>query len=198
MSTTGQGASPVDLTGLLQAWSGGDDSALERLTPVVYAELHRLAHLQMAGERQGHVLQPSALVNEAFVRLMGAGNTTWANRSHFYAASARLMRQILVDFARHDSAQKRGARAEHVDLEGEFDLAQPRPAFSPEQMLAIDHALSQLEQLDKRQASIVELRFFGGLDTEEIAAFLNISVRTVAREWRLARAFLYRALGYQP
>jgi RNA polymerase sigma-70 factor (ECF subfamily) len=195
---TDQGLAAADLTGLLQAWSGGDASALERLTPIVYSELHRLAHLQMAGERQGHVLQPSALVNEAFVRLMGSGGVAWANRYHFYAASARLMRQILVDFARAEETRKRGGRAEHANVADVDKLSRPKPAIPPEHLMAIDEALNQLEKLDERQAKVVELRFFGGLENGEIAGVLGINERTVLREWRLARAFLFQSLGSSP
>jgi RNA polymerase sigma factor (TIGR02999 family) len=183
------------LTALLQAWSLGDASALERLTPYVYSELHRLAHLQMAGERPGHVLQPSALVNEAFVRLMGSEGVEWASRRHFFAAASRLMRQVLVDFARAEEAQKRGGRAVQTKVYEIDELSRPRPSISLEHVLAIDESLRQLESLDARQAQVVELRFFGGLENGEIAALLGISERTVMREWRLARAFLFHTLG---
>jgi RNA polymerase sigma-70 factor (ECF subfamily) len=195
---TGQGPAAGDLTGLLQAWSGGDASALERLTPIVYSELHRLAHLQMAGERHGHVLQPSALVNEAFVRLMGSGRVAWANRYHFYAASARLMRQILVDFARAEETRKRGGRTGHANVADVDNLSMPKPAIPPEHLMAVDEALNQLEKLDERQAKVVELRFFGGMENGEIAGVLGVTERTVLREWRLARAFLFQSLGSSP
>jgi RNA polymerase sigma factor (TIGR02999 family) len=192
------GAAAPGLTALLQAWNLGDASALDQLTPIVYSELHRLAHLQMAGERRGHLLQPSALVNEAFLRLMGSSGTAWANRRQFFAASARLMRHVLVDFARAEETQKRGGRS--VQTKGfEIDeLSQPRPSVSLENMIAIDEALTRLEALDQRQAHVVELRFFGGLGHLEIAGLLDISERTVMREWRLARAFLYQSLGSKP
>ena len=192
------GATAPGLTALLQAWSLGDASALERLTPIVYSELHRLAHRQMAGERPGHVLQPSALVNEAFVRLMGSGGSAWANRRQFFAASARLMRQVLVDFARAEETQKRGGRSIQAKCFEIDELSQPRPSVSLENMIAIDGALTRLETLDQRQAQVVELRFFGGLEYLEIAGLLDISERTVIREWRLARAFLYQSLGSKP
>ncbi|HLK64165.1 MAG TPA: ECF-type sigma factor [Bryobacteraceae bacterium] len=186
------------LTALLQAWSFGDTSALERLTPIVYSELHRLAHLQMAGERPGHVLQPSALVNEAFVRLMGSGGGGWENRRQFFAAAARLMRQVLVDFARAEEARKRGGRDAQVKVFELDELSKPQPSVSLEYMIAIDEALTRLEALDRTQAQVVELRFFGGLENGEIARILAISERTVLREWRLARAFLFHSLSAQP
>lgn len=186
------------LTALLQAWSLGDPSALERLTPIVYSELHRLAHYQMAGERVGHVLQPSALVNEAFIRLLGVGGPEWANRRQFFAAAARLMRQVLVDFARAEGAQKRGGRDAHVNVFEMDGLSKSGPSISLEHIIDIDQALTQLETLNQRQCQVVELRFFGGLENEEIAGVLNISERTVMREWRMARAFLYKSLGSQP
>ena len=192
------GAAAPGLTALLQAWSLGDASALEQLTPIVYSELHRLAHRQMAGERQGHVLQPSALVNEAFLRLMGGGGAAWANRHQFFAASARLMRHVLVDFARAEETQKRGGRSAKVQAFEIDELSQPRPSVSLENIIAIDEALTRLETLDQRQAQVVELRFFGGLEYVEIATLLDISERTVMRDWRLARAFLYQSLGSTP
>ena len=194
----GHEAALPGLTALLQAWSLGDASALERLTPIVYSELHRLAHLQMAGERPGHVLQPSALVNEAFVRLMGSGGSQWENRRQFFAAAARLMRQVLVDFARAEEAGKRGGRDAQVKVFEMDELSKPRPAVSLEYMIAIDEALTRLEALDRTQAQVVELRFFGGLENEEIARMLAISERTVLRQWRLARAFLFHSLRSKP
>jgi RNA polymerase sigma factor (TIGR02999 family) len=191
----GREAAAPGLTALLQAWSLGDASALERLTPIVYSELHRLAHLQMARERPGHVLQPSALVNEAFVRLMGSGDGQWENRRQFFAAAARLMRQVLVDFARAEEARKRGGRDAQVKVFEMDELSKPQPSVSLEYMIAIDEALTRLEALDRTQAQVVELRFFGGLENGEIARMLSISERTVLREWRLARAFLFHSLS---
>ena len=176
----GREATAPGLTALLQAWSLGDASALERLTPIVYSELHRLAHLQMAGERLGHVLQPSALVNEAFVRLMGTGGGEWENRRQFFAAAARLMRQVLVDFARAEEARKRGGRDAQVKVFDMDELSKPQPSVSLEYMIAIDEALTRLEALDQTQAQVVELRFFGGLENAEIARMLAISERTRA------------------
>ena len=197
MNNGGEAMAP-GVTALLHAWSLGDASALERLTPIVYSELHRLAHLQMAGERPGHVLQPSALVNEAFVRLMGSGGSEWENRRQFFAAAARLMRQVLVDFARAEEAGKRGGRDAQAKVFDMDELSTPQPFVSLEDMIAIDEALTRLEALDRTQAQVVELRFFGGLENGEIARVLAISERTVLREWRLARAFLFHSLSAQP
>ncbi len=184
--------SPADLTRMLQAWSGGDASALERLTPAVYAELHRIARRNLAGEREGHLLQPSALVNEAFLRLMGDAPVEWESRTQFFAFSARLMRQILIDFARAQETVKRGRRSPHVDL----SLAGNVPAgqSDPVNFLDLDKALHELAQLDPRQAQLVELRYFGGLDNLEIASVLGVSEPTVVRDWRVARAWLYDRL----
>jgi RNA polymerase sigma-70 factor (ECF subfamily) len=184
--------SSVELTRMLKAWSDGDQSALDRLTPVVYAELHRLARRNLAGEREGHLLQPSALVNEAFVRLLGGAPVEWASRTHFFAVSARLMRQILIDFARAQDTGKRGHRTPHVDLSDVKDL--PREAQIPVDLIDLDAALDELSRLDARQAQVVELRYFGGLENAEIAGALGISEPTVVRDWRVARAWLYARL----
>ncbi len=183
------------MTRLLRSWSEGDESALHRLTPVVYAELHRLARRNMVREREGHLLQPSALVNEAFVRLVAAEPIEWANRAQFFAFSARLMRQILVDFARRQEAQKRGRRITHIAL-SEIQQSSSENT-SPVAFLDLDAALVALQQLDTRQAQVVELRFFGGLENAEIASVLGISEPTVIRDWRIARAFLYDRLQPQ-
>ena len=184
-----------DVTGLLRAWNGGDASALERLAPMVYAELHNLARRQMARERDGHILQPSALVNEAFIRMIGNQPVEWANRAQFYAVSARMMRQVLIEFARAQQTEKRGNRADHVALDaaGQF-AADTGASVSTEDVLAVDEALTRLAQLDARQAQVVELRFFGGLDNTEIASVLGVSEQTVIRAWRVARAWLFDAL----
>jgi RNA polymerase sigma factor (TIGR02999 family) len=146
----------------------------------------------MAGEREGHLLQPSALVNEAFVRLIGGQKVEWASRAHFFAVSSRLMRQILIDFARAQETGKRGHRAPHVDLSGIHDLPGETPNLID--LLDLDDALSELSQLDPRQAQVVELRYFGGLENPEIAAVLGISEPTVVRDWRVARAWLFARL----
>ena len=174
---------------MLKAWSDGDAAALDRLTPIVYAELHRIARRNLAGEREGHLLQPSALVNEAFVRLLGGAPVEWASRAHFFAVSARLMRQILIDFARAQDTGKRGNRTPHVGLSDIRSLL--RTAASPVDFIDLDAALRDLSKLDPRQAQVVELRYFGGLENAEIAAVLGISEPTVVRDWRVARAWLY-------
>jgi RNA polymerase sigma factor (TIGR02999 family) len=177
---------------MLQAWRAGDPSVLERLTPIVYAELHRIARRNLAGEREGHLLQPTALVNEAFVRLLGEAPVEWASRAHFFGFSARLMRQILIDFARAQDTGKRGRRSPHLGLSAAGDLAANQS--DPVDLIDLDHALEDLAQLDARQAQIVELRYFGGLENAEIAAVLGISEPTVVRDWRVARAWLYDRL----
>jgi RNA polymerase sigma factor (TIGR02999 family) len=177
---------------MLKAWSTGDAQALEQLTPVVYAELHRLARLNMAREREGHLLQPSALVNEAFVRLIGGAPVEWESRNHFFAVSARLMRQILIDFARAEATGKRGHGAPHVDLAEVHDT--PGPVPQPVDFLDLDAALNALSQLAPRQAQVVELRYFGGLENVEIAGILGTSEPTVVRDWRAARAWLFARL----
>jgi len=179
-----------DLTGLLKAWRGGDTAALEALLPLVYAELRRLAHRYMAGERRGHTLQTTALVNEAYVRLVDAERIDWQDRAHFFAVSARLMRQVLIQHARARQADKRGGDAVRV----EFDEASfPSPGRDAD-LIALDEALDRLARVDPREARIVELRFFAGLGEEEAAHVLGISDRTVRREWDHARAWLLREL----
>jgi RNA polymerase sigma factor (TIGR02999 family) len=184
--------SSVELTRMLQAWRDGDTSVLDRLTPIVYAELHRIARRNLAGEREGHLLQPTALVNEAFVRLLGEAPVEWAGRAHFFAFSARLMRQILIDFARAQDTGKRGHRSPHVGLSAAGDV--PASQADLVDLIDLDHALDELAQLDARQAKLVELRYFGGLENAEIAAVLGISEPTVVRAWRVARAWLYDRL----
>jgi RNA polymerase sigma factor (TIGR02999 family) len=188
---SGKSAS-VELTRMLNAWSGGDQSALEQLTPMVYAELHRLAGRNMARERDGHLLQPSALVNEAFLRLLGGAPVEWASRAHFFAVSARLMRQILIDFARAQETDKRGHRSPHADLSDVVELVYGDAP--PVDILDLDVALEELARLDARQAKVVELRYFGGLENTEIASVLGVSEPTVVRDWRVARAWLYDRL----
>lgn len=179
------------LTELLQAWGRGDASALEQLTPAVYSELYRLARLRMLGERNNHILQPSALVNELFVRLMGSAKVDWVNRNQFYAISASMMRQILTDFARANNRKKRSAPMDLIDPTSLQGLSAARPFIAREDLLAIDSALDQLELVDPRRAKVVELRFYGGLDNSEIAAVLGVSEPTIVRDWRIARASLY-------
>jgi RNA polymerase sigma-70 factor, ECF subfamily len=180
---------PGTVTGLLMAWRGGNDAALEELVPLVHAELHRIARGCMRGERAGHSLQATALVNEAYLRLIGAQQVDWQNRVHFLAVSARLMRRILVDFARSKKYQKRGGGAQPVTLDEALVVAAPG-----RDLIALDEALDALGKLDERKARVVEMRFFGGLSVDETAAALGVSGDTVMRDWRLAKAFLLREL----
>ncbi len=187
-----QQTSPIELTRMLREWRDGDSSALERLTPVVYAELHRIASRNLANEREEHLLQPTALVNEAFLRLIGETPVEWESRAHFFAFSARLMRRILIDFARAQLTGKRGRRSPHIDLADAEDVATQQA--DPSDFISLDLALEELAQLDARQAQVVELRYFGGLENGEIAAVLGVSEPTVVRDWRAARAWLYDRL----
>lgn len=184
------GRTQHDLTGLLRAWRGGDRAALDKLLPLVYAELHRLAHFYMARERPGHTLQTSALVNEAYVRLIDARLVDWRDRAHFFAVSARLMRQVLVQHARVRHAGKRGGGALRV----EFNEASLPPPERDAELIALDEALDGLAEVDPREASVVELRFFAGLSEEEASHVLGISDRTLRREWDHARVWLLREL----
>jgi RNA polymerase sigma factor (TIGR02999 family) len=178
------------ITQILVDWGNGDEAALEKLTPLVYNELHRLARQYMRRERPGHTLQTSALVNEAFIRLIDWKNVKWQDRSHFFAVSARLMRRILVDFARSRNYAKRGGAARNVTLEEANVVSREKSA----DIVALNDALDSLARLNERQGRVVELRFFGGLELEEIAEVLEVSVGTVRRDWSLARAWLHREL----
>ena len=180
-----------ELTQLLLAWSDGDEAALAKLTPLVEAELHRLARRYMGQERPGHTLQTTALVNEAYLKLIDWKTVQWQNRAHFFGVSASLMRRILVDHARRRHYAKRGGGALKVSLEEAGVVAQDRGA----ELVALDDALTSLGELDPRKSQIVELRFFGGLSVEETAEVLKVSARTVMREWSLAQAWLYRELN---
>ena len=183
--------SPQEISRLLYAWADGDQAALEELTPLVYEELHRLAHNYMGRERPDHTLQTTALVNEAFMRLVDWKNVRWQNRAHFFGVSAQLMRRILVDFARSRGFQKRGGGAQPLELNEAAVIGENKDS----DLVALDEALEELAKLDARQARIVELRFFGGLTIEEAAEVLKVSTGTVRRDWRLARAWLYRELS---
>ena len=185
-------ASREEVTGLLQAWSGGDQAALEKLMPLVYAELHRLAKRYMGHEHAGHSLQTSALVNEAYLRLVDANGVHWQNRTHFFAVSAQIMRRILVDFARARQNLKRGGGALQVTLD-EGLVVSPESGLD---LLALDEALEKLASLNPRQSKVVELRYFGGLKEEELAEALNVSPRTIRHDWSVARAWLYRELRH--
>jgi RNA polymerase sigma factor (TIGR02999 family) len=178
-----------DISGLLRAWSGGDQSALDRLTPIVYDELHRLARRYMRHERPGHSLQTSALVNEAYLRLVDYERMEWQNRAHFFAVSAQLMRRILVDHARRRNL-KRGGGVEHVALEEAAVVGGEGP-----DLVALDDAMNTLARIDPRKVQVVEMRFFGGLSVEETAEVLKAPTITVKRDWRAARAWLYRELA---
>ena len=178
------------ITQLLAEWSGGNQAALDELYPLVYAELHRLARRYMSRERRGHTLQTTALINEAYVRLVDQRNVRWANRSHFFAISAQIMRRILIDHARRHAYAKRGGGAQQVSLEEVAMVA--REAGSD--LIKLDEALKILAKMDPRRCHVVELRYFGGLSNEEIAGVLKVSENTVTRDWNLARAWLYQQL----
>jgi RNA polymerase sigma factor (TIGR02999 family) len=182
-----------NLTGLLRAWSSGEQAALDRLTPLVHAELKRIARRYMARERRGHTLQPTALVNEAFLRLFDVEGIQWQDRAHFFALAAQMMRRILVNYALARNAGKRGGAAQKVS----FDEAM---VVSPErdwQLLALDEALESLKRVDARKAQVVELRFFAGLEVEETAAMLNVSPQTVLRDWKLSKTWLAREMAHK-
>jgi len=179
-----------DVTQLLRAWSEADRQALEKLTPLVYAELHRRAHWQMANERSGQTLQTTALVNEIYVQLIDLRGVTWRDRAHFFALSSRLIRRVLIDAARAKAAQKRGAGSFHVELDENLLVSQERRA----DVIALDDALTALAAIDERKSQVVELRFFGGLGIEETAEVLKVSPETVKRDWKLAKAWLRREL----
>jgi len=179
-----------EITELLAEWRDGNQSALDELYPLVYNELHRLARRYMSRERKGHTLQTTALINEAYVRLVDQKNVHWANRSHFFAISAQIMRRILIDHARRHAYAKRGGGARQVSLE---EAATVVPNKS-EELLRLDEALKSLAEMDPRRSQVVELRYFGGLNNEEIAGVLHISENTVTRDWNMARAWLYQQL----
>jgi len=178
-----------EVSGLLRAWSDGDRAALDRLTPIVYDELRRLARRYMRGERPGHSLQTTALVNEAYMRLIDYRSMQWQNRAHFFAVSSQLMRRILVDHARRHNL-KRGGGVQHVSLEETAIMGGDRGA----DLVALDNAMVALARIDHRKVQVVEMRFFGGLSVEETAEVLKISPVTVMRDWSTAKAWLYREL----
>src|ERR1041384_511552 len=183
--------SPQELTQLLADWGKGDRSALDKLLPLVHAELRRIARRQMSGERPGHTLQATALVNEAYLKLAGQQGFEWQNRAHFFAVAAQVMRHILIDHARAHARDKRGGGAIQVSLDEAAVLAEDQA----EHFVALDEALRTLELVDPQKSKIVELRYFGGLSVEETADVLNISPRTVRREWQRAKAWLYRLVA---
>jgi len=184
-------ASPQQVTQLLVAWGGGDEAALDELMPLVYEELRRLAHQCMSRERPGHTLHTSALVNEAYLRLVDGKKIHWQDRAHFFGIAARLMRQILVDYARRRRYAKRGGDARRVPLDEAMIVSEERAA----DVVALDDALKSLAEIDPRKSQIVELRFFGGLSIEEAAEVLKVSPGTVMRDWTLAKAWLRRAVS---
>ena len=187
------GSPPHQVTRLLVDWRNGDQGALEQLIPLVHEELRRVARRHMAHERAGHTLQATALVNEAYVRLIDVRQVNWQDRAHFFAMSSRLMRRILVDFARSKGYQKRGGGAQKVSLDEALIVSQEPGA----DLVALDDALSALAVFDARKAQVVEMRFFGGLSVEETAEALKVSVDTVMRDWKLAKAWLLRELSGQ-
>lgn len=184
-------SSDHEVTRLLKAWSGGDEQALEELTPLVYRQLHQIAQRYMRGERSGHTLQTTALVNEAYLRLVDCAQVNWQDRAHFFAISANLMRRILIDFARSRGYLKRGGAVFHIPLD-------EAPSVSDEadvNLVALDDALNALAAVDDRKSKVVELKFFGGLSVEETAEVLRVSSDTVIRDWRLAKIWLLRELS---
>jgi RNA polymerase sigma factor (TIGR02999 family) len=185
--------SPKEITRLLVAWGDGDQSALEELAPLVQEELRRLAHHYMGRERPGHTLQTSALVNEAYIRLIDWKNVRWQNRAHFFAVAAQLMRRTLVDFARDRKYLKRGGGALQVSLSEAAAQTVQRGA----DLVALDDALTALAEVDRRKVQVVEMRFFGGLSIKEAAEVLNVSEETVMRDWRLAKVWLLRELAQE-
>lgn len=188
------GPAAPDVTRLLLAWRSGDARALEQLVPLVYAELHRLAHRQMRGERPRHLLQTTALVNEAYLRLVDSDRVRWQNRAQFFAISAQLMHRILVDAARARGSLKRGGEGRHFALDDVALVSHERDAA----LMALDDALTALAALDPRKGQVVELRYFGGLTVEETAEALQVSSETVMRDWKMAKLWLLRELTREP
>lgn len=181
-----KGPSPSEVSLLLQAWNAGDESALDKLMPIVYDELRQMARRYMALESPGHTLQTTALVNEAYLRLVDSGHTTWQNRVHFFAVCAQAMRRILVDWARSRQAQKRGGEVQPLPLDEALDEAQAPDV----DLVALDEALKALAKVDPRKSRVVELHFFGGLNLEETAEVLKVSSDTVLRDWKMAKSWL--------
>lgn len=182
-----------EITDLLLAWNDGEPSALDELVPLVESELRRLARTYMKRERAGHTLQTTALINEAYLRLIDARRVRWQNRAHFYGLAARLMRRILVDYSRDRNYQKRGGGAHQVTFDERLALT---PGADPD-LLALDEALNELAEVDERKAQVVEMRFFGGLTEKEVALALSVSPETARRDWRLAKSWLLRRLSQQ-
>ena len=187
------GSRPQEVTGLLLAWSQGDRAALDRLMPMIYRELRRLAHNYLGRERAGHTLQTTALVNEVYLRLIDVRRVSVQDRAQFFALAAQLMRRVLVDFARERLAQKRGGGAAQVSFDEAFIFSPERSA----ELVALNDALDALSAVDRRKSEVVELRFFGGLSMEETAASLGVSPDTVRRDWKFAKVWLLRAMGQE-
>lgn len=183
-----------EVTAILHDWSGGDPQAPERLMPFVYDELRRLARTFLSRERDGHTLQPTALVHEAYVRLVDQTRVNWQNRAHFYGIASSMMRRVLIDHARAHATEKRGGVAVHFSIDDVQVPVEERAAS----FVALDEALERLAQFDDRKCKIVEMRFFGGLSDEEIAEVLGVSTRTVLRDWKTVRLWLYRELNQEP
>jgi RNA polymerase sigma factor (TIGR02999 family) len=183
--------SPTEITRLLVAWSNGDQEAFDKLIPLVYDELHRRAQRYLRKEQRGHVLQTTALIHEAYLRLIDARSLSWQNRAHFFAIASRLMRRILVDYARSRSYVRRGGEARHVQLEEASMLSHEK---GPD-LVALDDALQALATIDRRKSDVIELRFFGGLSVDETAEVLKVSADTVMRDWRLAKSWLLHELS---
>ncbi len=181
-----------DLTGLLIEWSQGDKAALDRLTPLVYDEIRRIAHRYVQREREGHTLQTTALINEAYLRLAASQNVDWQNRSHFFAVTAQVMRHILIDHARRRRYVKHGGEAQRVAFDTAMNEASTMSTARAGELLALNEALDELARLDPRKSRVVELRYFGGLSLEETAEVLAVSLMTVRRDWRAAKAWLYK------
>jgi RNA polymerase sigma factor (TIGR02999 family) len=182
--------SPHEITQLLDEWSNGNQTALDKLYPLVYDELHKMARRYISRERQGHTLQTTALINEAYVRLVDQKHVHWQNRAHFFAISAQIMRRILIDHARREHYAKRGGGAQKISLDEVAMVAVERAS----NLILLDEALTRLGEIDSRRSQVVELRYFGGLNNEEIAGVLKISENTVTRDWNMARAWLYQEL----
>lgn len=182
-------AAPHDVTELLKQWQSGDKEALDKLTPLVYDELHRLAHQYISRERPGHTLQTTALVNEAYLRLVKQNDVAWEGRAHFFGVSAQLMRHILVDYARRHVSVKRGGEVQKVELE-EATVSIERAA----ELVALDEAMQALQEIHPRRSKVVELRYFGGLNNKEASEVVKVSEATIERDWRFAKAWLYREL----
>jgi RNA polymerase sigma-70 factor, ECF subfamily len=180
-----------DVTGLLLAWNDGDKDALDKLVPFVYDELRRLAHHYLSGEKRGHILQTTALVNEAYIKLVDSSRVRWKDRNHFIAVSAQLMRRILVDFARSKNYQKRGGGLQQVTFAEDLNVS----VSKNEDLVALDEAIENLTKMDERKGKVVELRFFGGLTIEETAEVLKVSPDTVMRDWKFAKVWMLRELS---